>query len=633
MAEAEKLVFKQIEELADYHPPAIYDLLSKCVRFGTEPDDAADEFIPISQAAISGRNPKLFVIGVLPPTATVSERALDRSASIVALRGLVSDPLIAEATPAQTTGTGITYNGKVVPKGAEPALTYGHGVPNIGTKDGTHFGKGAPLGDRFWINYVAMCTRLKVDPKDLALTIASESGFNTTATAVRNGKPVAKGLNQIMAAQAKKMRMSDEEYARFGEVSAERQLYWAEKFFSTAGLEGLTPGQIYARNFGDANAKLNPGGGVLYASLAYQNEHGGPGAFHHPTGGSTSAFQDKAYRDNKSLDSDGDGAITYADMDRAAAKAAASFQYGPEIDKAMAALQIGAEDYTKAASPAIDPDANDQGWQDNGSKNANSAQKGIQDASKGDFNNLTRLGENLQAAQKAMRSATKAALEQMANTPPLRLIVNPQSFRVSSQKVISDGSHSRAGPIVEHWGESQDQIEGSGKIAAFYAIDRTNASGPGLTRTARAASASYQNLMALYLLYKNNATLWLSEFGDNQAMARDVTLSVVGSIYIYYDGILYLGSFDTFSITEADTAPFSLDYSFSFVVRSSFLFDTDENSLRTLAEKKGNSLKVREVDAFGVIKEEDLGGGPVAQAVTTGTDIAIDATTNFLGNL
>jgi hypothetical protein len=629
MADTEKLVFRQIEELADYHPPAIYDLLSKCVRFGTEPDDAADEFVPISQAAISGRNPKLFVIGVLPPTATVSERALDRSASIAAIQGLsASDPLIAEATPAQTTGVGSTYSGKVIPKGAEPALTYGHGVPNIGTKDGAHFGKKAPLGDQFWINYVAMCTRLGVDPKALALTIQSESGFNTTATAVRNGKPVAKGLNQLMAAQAKKMGMSDEEYTRFGEVSAERQLYWAEKFFSTAGLKGLTPGQIYARNFGDANAKLNPGG-VLYASAAYQNEHGGPGAFNHPTGGSTSAFQDKAYRDNKGLDTDGDGAITYADMDRAAAKAAAAFRFGPEIDKAMAALSIGAQDYTKASSPAIGADAKDQGWQDNGSKNAKSAQKGIQNASKGDFNQ-TQLGENLQAAQKAMRSATKAALEQMANTPPLRLIVNPQSFRVSSEKIIDDGNHSRTGPIVEHWGENQDKIEGSGKIAAFYAIDMTNASGPGLTRTARSASASYQNLMSLYLLYKNNATLWLSEFGDNQAVVRDVALSVVGSIYIYYDGTLYLGSFDTFSITEADTAPFSLDYSFTFVVRSSFVLDLDENSMRDLAQKKGNNLKVRGVDEFGIIRNEDLGGGPVAQAVTTGTDIAIQATTDFL---
>jgi len=193
----------------------------------------------------------------------------------------------------------------------------------------------------------------------------------------------------------------------------------------------------------------------------------------------------------------------------------------------------------------------------------------------------------------------------MKNTPPLRMLVNPQSFKVSSEKIVSDGNRSRSQFIIEHWGEQQDKIEASGKVAGFYAADMVGNQGihnnagsggsatapypetvgtyPGLTRNARQFSFAWQNFLSLFLLYRSNGGLYLTDFyeaahqKDTTKAFTDTILSVVGSIYIYYDNILYIGSFDTFTITEADTAPFTIEYSFSFTVRAAFLLDSVED--------------------------------------------------------
>jgi hypothetical protein len=129
-------------------------------------------------------------------------------------------------------------------------------------------------------------------------------------------------------------------------------------------------------------------------------------------------------------------------------------------------------------------------------------------------------------------------------------------------------------------GRANGQIEASGKLAGFFAVDMAGSEGgPGLTRTARQYSASYQNFLSLLQLYQNNGGVWLQDFFDARKDPEAKNLSALGSIYIYYDNTLYIGSFDTLSVTEADTDPHSLEYSFSFSVRSSFLLDRElENS-------------------------------------------------------
>lgn len=181
--------------------------------------------------------------------------------------------------------------------------------------------------------------------------------------------------------------------------------------------------------------------------------------------------------------------------------------------------------------------------------------------------------ERFRKAQEAQILAAKRALDSMANAPPLRLLVNPNKFSVKSQKIVQDGNWGRNGPIVEFWGDDQDKISGSGQIAAFYSL-LTNPSlgqgGPGLTRAARNHSEAWQNLQSLWLLYRNNGGLYTKDVSQQD---RDSVLSTVGSVYIFYDNILYIGCFDSFNISETDTKPFTAEYSFEFTVRVAFLLD------------------------------------------------------------
>jgi hypothetical protein len=230
------------------------------------------------------------------------------------------------------------------------------------------------------------------------------------------------------------------------------------------------------------------------------------------------------------------------------------------------------ENYQQTFTGDADPNV---AWSSTGSSNANKASKTSSLVANTSMNK-SNLGKQFMAAQSAMINQMIKALETIANTPPLRMLVNPQSFRVSSEKLISDGNWGRSGPIIEHWGDNQDKIEGSGKIAAYYSMDGYNATGPGINRTARQFSTSYQNLLSLWLIYKNNGGVWIDD--PIVPVGKAKNLSVVGSVYIYYDSILYIGSFDSFSITESESQPYSVEYQFSFTVRSWFLLDHLDDS-------------------------------------------------------
>ncbi len=209
-------------------------------------------------------------------------------------------------------------------------------------------------------------------------------------------------------------------------------------------------------------------------------------------------------------------------------------------------------------------------WAGLGAKNAGEASKTISKTADKDLNQ-TGLGKRFLDAQQSVIKSLQAALKQMADTPPLRMLVNPASFRVSGEKILSDGNWGRNGPIIEHWGDGQDKIEASGKVAAFYSLD-AHGVGPGLNRTARQYSKSYQNFLSQWLIYKNNGGIWLPDPIDTNS-SKKTNLVLAGSVYLYYDDTLYVGSFDNITITENETAPFTLEYSFAFTARATFTLD------------------------------------------------------------
>jgi hypothetical protein len=183
------------------------------------------------------------------------------------------------------------------------------------------------------------------------------------------------------------------------------------------------------------------------------------------------------------------------------------------------------------------------------------------------------------AAQKAQIIELQQTLQAMAETPPLRMLVNPSSFSVKSDKIVADSGWSRNGAtIIEHWGNNQEKISASGKLAGYYAIDALNAVGPGLTRTARNFSQSWQNFQSLVTFYANNGGIHLKDMSTG---GQERNLSMLGSIYLYYDNTLYIGSFDSLNVSESETTPHTTDYSFEFTARAIFLMDGPSPSDQT----------------------------------------------------
>jgi hypothetical protein len=149
-----------------------------------------------------------------------------------------------------------------------------------------------------------------------------------------------------------------------------------------------------------------------------------------------------------------------------------------------------------------------------------------------------------------------------------------------------------------------------------------------LGRGIRNVSFSWQNFQSLYLLYRNNGGMYLSDMSQQD---RDVLLTTVGSVYLFYDNILYIGCFDSFTITEDAERPFSVEYSFEFTVRAAFLleFAQDFNyggSAFFRNSTLGSGLPTQST-ATSAASLNDLAGGSVIAAndVQSTIDAAADA--------
>lgn len=152
-------------------------------------------------------------------------------------------------------------------------------------------------------------------------------------------------------------------------------------------------------------------------------------------------------------------------------------------------------------------------------------------------------------------------VEAVRATPSLYLLVSPQNFHRSYEQAV-DAPKGRRRHIVHSWGEKPMTITCKGVTAAQYVIDGQGAG--GLTHQKRVHSLSYRNLMSLVRIYKNNGWLFTKESsGKGNEGIRQIAMSV----FIYFDGHVYIGSFDDFTITDSADKPYNLEYSFRFTVR------------------------------------------------------------------
>lgn len=136
--------------------------------------------------------------------------------------------------------------------------------------------------------------------------------------------------------------------------------------------------------------------------------------------------------------------------------------------------------------------------------------------------------------------------------PALVLYINPNDFTRNHQRKVNS-QFAGQGHITEHWGEEQKSLSASGRIGAAY-TDKT-----GLTRYFRRNAASYQQLMHLYTMYRNNGYLY-----ETVDINR---IGLVGRVQLSYDSDIWVGHFDSFSMSEAADNPHTMEYSFEFTAR------------------------------------------------------------------
>ena len=160
--------------------------------------------------------------------------------------------------------------------------------------------------------------------------------------------------------------------------------------------------------------------------------------------------------------------------------------------------------------------------------------------------------------------ALRRQAQQLLDLPPLLMYVNPTTFGVSHEFIVSDGNKTRNGHTIEFWGEQQPKLTMSGEVGAFW-TDTNNAQGQptgGLSLRYRKGSYAYQNFLQLFQTYRNNGYLYTRRNAEDA-----VRIGLVGSVNLFYDGTIYTGSFDSLSITHAEDKPWTLSYQLQFTVR------------------------------------------------------------------
>jgi hypothetical protein len=153
--------------------------------------------------------------------------------------------------------------------------------------------------------------------------------------------------------------------------------------------------------------------------------------------------------------------------------------------------------------------------------------------------------------------------------PALMMLVNPSEFNRSYEHTV-DPVKTRSGYVVNMWLERPLVISAKGVTAGQYVFQSDG--GGGISALNRIYSVSYQNLMSLVEMFKNNGNIFTdNSFGDGNAGIPLISLS----IYIYYDGHVYIGSFDDFEITDDGNKPYNLSYTWKFTVR----YDIDTSGI------------------------------------------------------
>lgn len=186
------------------------------------------------------------------------------------------------------------------------------------------------------------------------------------------------------------------------------------------------------------------------------------------------------------------------------------------------------------------------------------------------------------ANQPAVADLVQAAdvvrqLNIMLNTPPLTLMVNPDSLSIRYKQKQNYNDRSRYDYIYDAWGEEQVTLSVNGRSAGFV-VGTQGADGgntqsvSGYQYVSKLDSAGWQNLMSLFLMYRNNGYIY-----DLASSPQSEAHLFVGNVEIAYDQMVYVGNFDSFGYSYNESKQHgAIDFTFNFTV--SFMFDTSQTT-------------------------------------------------------
>jgi len=170
------------------------------------------------------------------------------------------------------------------------------------------------------------------------------------------------------------------------------------------------------------------------------------------------------------------------------------------------------------------------------------------------------------------------------NPPPsLTLMINPTSLeskfapKISEQRVRWAGNNPAYIFHAHH--DELDVLTASGKSAMFMTNN-------GLSRKDRTDSKAYENIYQLVTIYRNNGKNLNRKPDSTQPNSYGVVspalINSIGRVTITYNNFIYQGHFTSFSLTENDTSPFTVDYNFEFKVTKIFDKNIDITSQTTV---------------------------------------------------
>lgn len=150
-------------------------------------------------------------------------------------------------------------------------------------------------------------------------------------------------------------------------------------------------------------------------------------------------------------------------------------------------------------------------------------------------------------------------LDIVQSPPALILLINPESLDLKFTPKVTEArtrwTDRRQSAYIFHAHHDElDMLSAAGKSAMFYDSN-------GLTSGNRTESLAWDNIQKLLAIYRNNGMNFNSKPNSISSV-----IDFVGRVVITYDGYIYRGSFESFSISEAQEKPHNVEFNFEFKV-------------------------------------------------------------------